>query len=393
MDKNILTAPISELNNIDFDCGCGHHHFIKIGSITIARGASDRVAEIAAPYFAKGPILVVCDVNTHRVLGKKVHEQLKAAGADADCYIFPEKHLHPDAFSLGRLFIEASDEQRKYGLLIAVGSGTLNDITRMVSGRLGLPYFIVGTAPSMDGYAGNSSPIVCRNTKMSFYSHYADAIIADTEIMAEAPAGMLAAGLGDVLGKYVSLADWKMEEDLFGSYRCELISEFMANAVEKCAATAEGVAKRDPDAVGAMMEALVRAGMAMGLAGVTRPASGCEHHMAHFIDINLIGAGLDYPLHGNSVGIGAIAMLRFYEMARRDGLTKLETPAADTVRRMIESIGGPVRPAQIGVSDELFRRALLEAKNLRPQYSMMKLAYDNGKLEEYAETVMKEMCN
>ena len=244
----------------------------------------------------------------------------------------------------------------------------------------------------MDGYAGSSSPIVCRGTKTSFYSHYADAIIADTEILAQAPAKMIAAGLGDVLGKYVSLADWKLGADLKGEYRCELISQFMANAVEKCAASAAAAVKRDPDAIGAMMEALVLAGMSMGLAGVTRPASGCEHHMTHYIDIDLIRRGLDYPLHGNTVGISAIAMLRFYEMARRDGLTALETPAPETVRDMIRAVGGPVRPAEIGVDAELFRRAMLEAMNLRPQYSMLKHVNAAGKLEEYTEVVMKELC-
>lgn len=392
MEKDILTSPISELTQVDFDCDCGHHHSIHIGAIDISRGASDHVAALAAPFFEKGPVLVVCDCHTYDVLGKKVTGDLHAAGAKADCYVFPEKHLHPDPFSLGRLFIEASDEQKNYALLIAVGSGTLNDITRLVSGRLHLPYFIVGTAPSMDGYAGSSSPIVCRGTKTSFYSHYADAIIADTEILAQAPAKMIAAGLGDVLGKYVSLADWKLGADLKGEYRCELISQFMANAVEKCAASAAAAAKRDPDAIGAMMEALVLAGMSMGLAGVTRPASGCEHHMTHYIDIDLIRRGLDYPLHGNTVGISAIAMLRFYEMARRDGLTTLETPAPETVRDMIRAVGGPVRPAEIGVDADLFRRAMLEAMNLRPQYSMLKHVNAAGKLEEYTEVVMKELC-
>ena len=110
-------------------------------------------------------------------------------------------------------------------------------------------------------------------------------------------------------------------------------------------------------------------------------------------DIDLISLGLDYPLHGNTVGITAMAMLRFYEMARRDGLTELQTPPADLVRGMIERIGGPTRPAQIGVESELFRRAMLEAKNLRPQYSMLKHVDKYGKLEEYTEIVMKEMCN
>ncbi len=392
MSIDILHTPIERLSQVDFDCECGHHHAIHIGAIDIGPDASKHVPALAAPYFAKGPVLVVCDCHTHAVLAETVTADLKAAGAQADCYIFPEEHLHPDAFALGRLFIEASDETKRYALLIAVGSGTLNDITRLVSGRLGLPYFIVGTAPSMDGYAGSSSPIVCRDTKMSFYSHYADAIVADTNIMAAAPAKMLAAGLGDVLGKYVSLADWQLGADLKNEYRCEKISQFMANAVEKCAATAAAAAKRDPRAVGAMMEALVLAGMSMGLAGVTRPASGCEHHITHYMDIQLIKAGKDYPLHGNSVGVSAIAMLRFYELARRDGLTKLETPPPEFLAGKIRAVGGPTDPVSLGVGPALFREALLNAMYLRPQYSMLKHVAAAGKLEAYTDIVMKEMC-
>ena len=392
MYKDILTAPLSELTQVDFECECGRRHTISIGALEIGSGVSGNVARLAAPYLEKGPALVVCDKNTYAVLGEKIYRQLEDAGLKAYLQIFPEKHLHPDEYALGRLLIEASDEARGCALLIAVGSGTLNDITRLVSGRLGLPYFIVGTAPSMDGYAGNSSPIVCRGSKLSFYSHYADAIIADTAIMSQAPAWMLAAGLGDVLGKYVALADWRLGQDVKGEYRCELISRFMENAVEKCVASAPAAARREEEAIGAMTQALVRAGMAMGLAGVTRPASGCEHHMAHYCDLDLIKRGLDYPLHGNTVGICAMAMLRFYEFAREDGLTGLQTPPAEAVRDMIAAIGGPTRPEQIGIDADLFRRAMLEAGNMRPQYSMLKHVAAHRLLEKYTEKVMKEMA-
>lgn len=387
---NILTTPLSQLTDVTFDCECGKTHSIKIGSLLIGDGVSSKVAEAAEKYLP-GPILVVCDIHTDAVLGNKVAEDLKAAGAKVDKLVFEAEHLHPDATTLGRLLIEASDETKNYNLLIAVGSGTLNDVTRLVSGRLEKPYFIVGTAPSMDGYAGYSSPIVCRGSKISFYSHYADAIVADTAIMAQAPSKMMAAGLGDILGKYVSLADWKLGHDLKDEYRCELISQFMGNAVEKCAASVDGLAARSPEATQSMAEALILSGMAMGLAGVTRPASGCEHHMTHFCDIELIGAGMDYPLHGNSVGISAIAMLRFYEFARRDGLTDIMTPPAEHVRDLIKKINGPVKPCEIGISDELFRRAMMEAMYLRPQYSMLKHVAAHGKLEEYTEAVMEEM--
>lgn len=392
MDHEILRRPLAELTDIAFNCACGHDHSIQIGTLTVGPGASKRVAEAAKPYQARR-ILLVADVHTFDVLGERVLAQLKDAGLAADAYVFPEEHLHPDASAVGRLFIEASDEKADYGLLIAVGSGVLNDITRLVSGRLGLPYFIVCTAPSMDGYAGSSSPIVCRGTKLSFYSHYADAIIADTDVMSRAPREMIAAGFGDVLGKYTALADWELGERERGEYRCALISDFMRGALETCAASAEGVAARDPAAVGRLTEALILSGMAMGLAGVTRPASGCEHHIAHYCDIDAVANGRDYPLHGATVGVAELAMLRFYEFARRDGLTDIETPAADAVRKLLLAVGAPVRPAEIGISTELFRRAILEAMHLRPQYSMLKHVAAAGKLDEYTDAVIKELCD
>lgn len=391
MNHEILRRPLAELTDVAFHCDCGHEHRIKIGALEVGPGVSAHVAGRALPYACR--VLLVADVNTFAVLGERVLAQLKDAGIDADAFVFPEEHLHPDAFAVGRLFLEASDENRRYGLLIAVGSGVLNDITRLVSGRLGLPYFIVCTAPSMDGYAGSSSPIVCRGTKLSFYSHYADAILADTDVLSRAPHNMIAAGFGDVLGKYTALADWKLGECERGEYRCELISEFMRGALETCAASAEGVAKRDPAAVGRLTEALILSGMAMGLAGVTRPASGCEHHIAHFCDIDAVAHGRDYPLHGATVGVAELAMLRFYEFARRDGLTNLETPPADTVRELLKKVGAPVRPAEIGISTELFARAIREAMHLRPQYSMLKHVAAAGKLDAYTKSVIEEMCN
>ena len=86
-------------------------------------------------------------------------------------------------------------------------------------------------------------------------------------------------------------------------------------------------------------------------------------------------------------------MLRFYEFARRDGLTDLETPSADDVRALLVKVGAPVRPAEIGISAELFRRAILEAMHLRPQYSMLKHVAAAGKLNEYTDSVIKELCD
>jgi len=393
MNEHILTMPVSEMTGLDFMCECGNRHSVDIGEIIIERGASDKVLEVARKYMKDNNVMVVADCHTWEVLGEKVTAQLTDGGVNVRTLVFPDKHLFPNANTIGHLLIEASDESQPVSLMIAVGSGTLNDVTRLVSGRLGLPYIIVGTAPSMDGYAGNSSPTICRGNKISFYSHYPSAIIADTDIMAQAPEIMISAGFGDVVGKYVALADWILGRDYLDEYYCPFLAKFMANAVEKCVASIDGVAARDPEAIKGQLEALCLAGLAMGLGNTTRPASGSEHQMTHFCDLDCIANGRDYPLHGNTVGVSTIATLRIFELARADGLTDLWTPAVKDVIGLYEKINAPTRPEQLNLSNELWRRAIMEAKDLRDRMGILRLCHEKGKLEEYCDIVMKEMCD
>ena len=113
MTHDIVHRPLSELTNISFSCACGHEHRIQIGTLAVGPGASSQVAGAARAYAARR-ILLVADVHTFEVLGKSVLEQLKGAGLDTDAYVFPDQHLHPYAFAVGRLFLEASDEKADY---------------------------------------------------------------------------------------------------------------------------------------------------------------------------------------------------------------------------------------------------------------------------------------
>jgi len=385
--QDILNMPLRSLADISFDCDCGHTHDAHLGTILIEDGASFRVAELAAPYLT-GTVMLVADTHTYAVLGKRDHAQLEAAADPVKTQIFTEHHLIPDARTLGTLLIEASAEP--VALLVAVGSGTLNDVTRFISARLHIPYIIVGTAPSMDGYAGNSSPIVCRNNKETFLTTYPTAVIADTAVMAEAPSIMICAGFGDILGKYVALADWQLARDVKGEYYCPLISQLMANAVQQCVDNLPGIAGRDLEAMRGLVEALCLAGITMGLANVTRPASGSEHHLTHYIDVDSIKRGVDYPLHGNSVGVFTVVMTRFYEMARADGHIKIESPPSMLMVEYLKQLGAPAHPRELGVDRALFTRALLEAKDLRPRYSILSFAHENGFLQEYVQKLTDE---
>ncbi len=390
MERKILHMDPSDMTNLSYDCSCGRHHAIRIGELLIGRGASREIVRAARPYAVERPgrTFIVADTHTYDILGRSVEAQLRDAGVDTASFVFPDEHLIPNAKTLGTLLIEASEAPT--ALMVAVGSGSINDSTRYVSHRLGIPYIIVGTAPSMDGYAGDSSAIVCRNNKISFWGHYASAILLDTDILAAAPHRMITAGFGDVIGKYIALTDWKLARDVRGEYYCESISGLMYGALEKLVASIDGVNARDPEAMKSLSEALCLAGMSMGLSGVTRPASGAEHILTHCFDIDKISRGLDYPLHGNTVGMCAIVMARFYEMATADGYVHYDLPGRDEVLSLIERVGGPTRPQDFDIDRETFHRVLLTAKDMRPRYTILNYADEKGVLARYVDQITAE---
>mgnify|MGYP002230374967 CR=1 FL=1 len=147
----------------------------------------------------------------------------------------------------------------------------------------------------MDGFASTVSPLILDGKKITKPAVYPAAILADTSIMKDAPMPMLTAGFGDIIGKYTALADWRLSRDLNGEYYCEECAALMARAVEKCAENAGGLRRRDEQAVEYVTEALVLSGIAMGMVGNSRPASGAEHHFAHTWEVDALARGEEHP--------------------------------------------------------------------------------------------------
>ena len=128
---------------------------------------------------------------------------------------------------------------------------------------------------------------------------------------------LIYAGLGDVLGKYTSLCDWQLSKIINDEYYCPEIVELMKNAIEKCTSDVEGLKERKPSAIKSLMEGLVLSGIAMSFAGNSRPASGAEHHLAHFWEMTFLFAGKEAVLHGTKVGITTVAILKLYELVKK----------------------------------------------------------------------------
>jgi len=310
--EDLLALSIEEMTGLNYMCSCGKNHSVGIDAIKVGSGVIAQLPTVIKSYEGMN-VFIIEDTHTLEVAGKKVEELLKNK-FKVSKYVFNEEHLHPSEVVLGRLLMEIPGDT---SIIIAVGSGTINDISRFLSCKLRIPYVIVGTAPSMDGYASVVSPLIRDGVKVTYDGVYPLAIVCDIDIMKEAPMQMLQAGLGDILGKYTALADWHIANILNGEYFCGEVEKLVLSTLKKCEEAAAGVTSRDDKTVKNITEALILSGIAIGMVGASRPASGGEHYISHCYEMMFMNSGDNSKwLHGNTVGIGVGVVAYAYKYAK-----------------------------------------------------------------------------
>ncbi|MBO5898855.1 MAG: sn-glycerol-1-phosphate dehydrogenase, partial [Clostridia bacterium] len=266
MDINTLLGGV--------DCACGRHHTCPIEHVYIERGAIARLGALCEGYRR---ILLVADGNTYGAAGEQTEQAL--SGKVADRVIFDGSTvLIPDEQAIERVRASLEDTD----LIVGIGSGVIQDLCKYVAKYDHLPYMVVATAPSMDGYASTGAAMILGGMKETVSAGVPLALVADTEVLCEAPMDMIAAGYGDIIGKYSALNDWKLASVVYGEYLCPYIYDTTYAMIEQTRSIVKGLMARDPDSVGTLMEALVVVGIMMSFAGSSRPASGSEHHLSHY---------------------------------------------------------------------------------------------------------------
>ena len=377
----IWERPIQELAGLEYPCSCGRVHKVDIQEIRVGSGCIQELPAILKDLGATR-IFMLADNNTYEAAGRQVEELLKEAGLSYHMRLFETKTpLVPNEYALGSALakMETGDD-----MLLAVGSGTLNDLTKYISARTGVPYVIAATAPSMDGYASTVAPMILDGIKTTLPAVYPKAIVADVDIMKDAPMPMLTAGFGDIIGKYTALCDWRLSRQLNGEYYCEEAATLVERALEKCANNAQGLAKRDPQAVEAVTEALILSGVAMGLVGNSRPASGAEHHMAHYWEMDALKRGEEHPLHGNAVGTAAVISASLYELAANELPEGFTPPDKERIIACQKAAGGCVSPKDLGIRRDLCLEALLQAMKMRDRFTILRFLDGKGLLSACA---------
>ena len=293
------------IHDFEKECSCGRKHETAIKDVRIFSGAVKEVGKILKENNFSDKLLLVADKNTLKAadgiseslkdfdVAYKIYDNLRVATMD---------HVKE---------VENLISDRDISVL-SVGTGSINDTCRLSSARCGKKLCIFATAPSMDGFASYSAPIVSGGFKSSYPAKSPDVIIGDTKILADAPKELKSAGFGDMIAKYVGLIDWQISALLTGEYYCEKIANLTKSAVDELMLMADKVTVNDEYTAGKIFESLLKTGVGMSFAKNSRPASGSEHVIAHLIECVELRDGIVPNLHGDDVGVCTLQMLKYY---------------------------------------------------------------------------------
>ena len=423
-----------------YPCACGRTHRAGIRYSCVQRGAAAQTAAVVRR-FGGSKAFILADENTFAAAGQQVLDSLTAGNIPYTVFLFPAKRIEPDEDAVGSV---ALHYDMRCDVLITVGSGVLNDIGKIVSGMCRIPYICVATAPSMDGFASSTSSVIRDRLKVSVNSRCPDAVLGDLDVLKNAPRLMLLAGLGDMLAKYVSIAEWQIGQLVTGEYYCPEVANMIRSALRRCVNGAEGLLNGDDDAVRDVMDGLIVAGIAADWAGVSRPVSGTEHYFSHIWDMRAAALGTPSSLHGIQCAIGTVKTLKGYERLRtllengtvpepfdKDAWLKtlggymqgaggpmienarasaLYDPARQAVRQqniqthltqivgiidtlpsygevssLLRLLGAPVSPEEIGIPEAETAVCFKATKDVRDKYILSSLAFDMGVLDQIAE--------
>jgi glycerol-1-phosphate dehydrogenase [NAD(P)+] len=329
--------------NRNIHCGCGRVHYCPIEHVIIENGALEKLPELVKGYHR---ILLVADENTWKTCGDEVALLLTDKLQSMLVYQ-SEGYLIPNEQAIDLLDQEITEET---DFVIGIGSGVINDICKYVAYKRELNYAIVITAPSMDGYASSGTALIIEGMKVTYTVCPPKIIIADIDVVKNAPLDMIRSGYGDIIGKYSALNDWRFSRIVNDEFFCEDIYQLVYDVTNAVRDNAKQITERDEGAITFLTEALILIGVAMSMAGSTRPASGSEHHLSHFFEITGLIHHQPYFFHGTDVAYSTVITASMRErICKADSLTFKHIPSEirdKAYRRIYAAYADNVRAIQ-----------------------------------------------
>lgn len=448
--KNVYFAHPSDLLSQSFACECGKTHSIPIRAVAYCATAIQQLPSLLDRYLAGQRINLVADERTYPLIGRECEAILNQAGRIVQAFIVPDApHGGPVCDDVTRDALLA--RLPPCDGFLAVGSGTISDLVKWIATSPGkrqacdakLPYAMVATSASMNGYASNNIAPSIRGVKRVLNGTVPRFIVADPSVIQQAPFELTAAGFGDVLAKPVSMTDWKLNQLLFEEYYCPVCAQLIRELEPAYLAHPEAIGTREPHAIEALFQALVYSGVSMTMAGTSAPASGGEHMISHVLDMTAAIHGVPHDYHGRQVGLGTIFACALYERVlaldaprfqlrteptdeaywqsltavveeehalkrskaeravqrlqqesalwnRLRGLLKPMTRPASAIKQCLRAAGAAHRLDDIGCTRDRFLAATHHAHQMRARYTIIDLARAVGVMPNAAEEIVDE---
>lgn len=364
---------------------------IELNRIIVENGA----LQYAAQYLLEKSyrkLIIAADTNTYEAAGKALHTSLSSGSTEIHLSM-----IHPDekgdviADEAALIQLIHDIKVQSADVVVAVGGGTIHDISRYSAYICSIPFVSVPTAPSVDGFNSKGAPIILRGDKVTIPAIGPEAIFADLDVLMQAPASLVAAGFGDMLGKYTSLFDWRFGSLVGGEPYDETTAEITRAALSSCVDNVEAIARRSEQGIRILIGALIESGLAMLLFGQSHPASGAEHHLSHYWEMESIRLGKKQLLHGAKVGVACAEISSLYHRLSEDEALDLQLtgeqwsiirqeidriPDPGALRSWLRQVGGPVTVSDLPVSEELLHRSLQAAHRIRPNRYTLLRAYN-----------------
>ena len=288
------------------DCSCGQKHECAVEDIRIGSGIVSDVGEILKANVFPKKILVVADKTTMRV-AEKIKDAIDSF--DAEYLVYDQLRV---ATMTEVMHVKSYFSHGIEGVL-AVGTGSVHDVCRKACAEANKKLCLFATAPSMDGFASYSAPIVDNNFKVTYEAKCPEIIIADTQILANSPTELKSAGFGDMMAKYVALIDWQVSHLITGESYCSHVAALTRYAADSVFEMADKVTASDEETAKKIFEGLLLTGIAMSFTKTSRPGSGTEHIMAHYIECKELLENKIPNYHGEDVGVTTLLILKAYE--------------------------------------------------------------------------------
>ena len=384
-------------------------------------------------------LALVADSNTYAALGERAETTLKTAGLDTRTIVLQGDDIGADAASVYQVLLGLDKATRTF---IAVGSGTITDVTRFVSHRSNSEFISLPTAASVDGYTSIGAPMIIEGAKVTVHCQGPLAVFGDLPTLCAAPRALTAAGFGDLVAKLASVADWELGHVLWDEPFDAAIAQRARQAVWDCVNKLDSLVDAEVAGLSTLFLGLIESGFCMLDFDETRPASGYEHHVSHFWEMKLLREGRHSIFHGAKVGLAVLASAQLYDAVRQlsadDALARLaahpmpsreaeeaairegygdharfaieaqepflsmtmeqsdllrrrivdrwsevlriaaNVPSAAQVRAWLRQVGGATTPEELGLSTEEYEMGLRAGHYYRARFTIKKLTHFLG---------------